>query len=192
MTDPQPRAYAVVTLPQQPFVGVTRTVTMTTMNEIADEIPGLVGWLGERGSTPAGAPFLWYLVIDMAADMVVQAGVPVAEAVQGDGRVEADQLPGGRHLHPVGRRPLCVQADSSTGRTAGIGVQAAKTALRASRAVHRATWVDGVAEGTDRSRSGKRAGDEEGAVSYHRQLDARRAAVHRVTTRARQQRHRAP
>ena len=71
MADPQPGAYAVVDLPEQPFVGLTKTVTMTTMNEIADEIPGLVGWLLEQGYAPAGAPFLRYLVIDMDRAMVV-------------------------------------------------------------------------------------------------------------------------
>jgi effector-binding domain-containing protein len=108
MSDPQPGAYAVVDLPEQPFVGVAKTVTMTTMNEIADEIPGLVGWLIEHGYAPAGAPFLRYLVIDMAADMVVQAGVPVEGPVETDRGHEVGTLPAGRyastrHLgHPDG------------------------------------------------------------------------------------------
>jgi len=108
MSDPQPGAYAVIDLPEQPFVGVTKTVTMTTMYEIADEIPSLVGWLFERGHAPAGAPFLRYLVIDMARAMVVQAGVPVAGPVEVGGEVESDTLPAGRYAstthvgHPDG------------------------------------------------------------------------------------------
>jgi len=108
ITEPQPSAYAVVDLPKQPFVGVTKTVTMTTMNEIADEIGGLVGWVLEHGHTPAGAPFLRYLVIDMAGDMVVQAGVPVAGPVETDGALEFGTLPPGRYAstrhrgHPDG------------------------------------------------------------------------------------------
>jgi effector-binding domain-containing protein len=108
MSDPQPGAYAVIDLPEQPFVGVTKTVTMTTMYEIADEIPSLVGWLFERGHAPAGAPFLRYLVIDMARAMVVQAGVPVAGPVEVRGEVESDTLPAGRYAstthvgHPDG------------------------------------------------------------------------------------------
>ena len=108
MSDSQPGAYAVVDLPEQPFVGVTKTVTMSTMNEIADEIGGLVGWVLEHGHMPAGAPFLRYLVIDMAGDMVVQAGVPVAGPVETDGAFEFGTLPAGRHAttrhvgHPDG------------------------------------------------------------------------------------------
>jgi effector-binding domain-containing protein len=98
MSETEVDAYTVVELPAQPVVAITKTVTMATMNEIADEIPGLVAWLGDHGYAPSGAPFLRYLVIDMAADMVVQAGVPVAAAVEGDGRVEADELPAGRYL----------------------------------------------------------------------------------------------
>jgi effector-binding domain-containing protein len=108
MSDSQPRAYSVVDLPEQPFVGVTKTVTMSTMNEIADEIGGLVGWVLEHGHAPAGAPFLRYLVIDMAGDMVVQAGVPVAGQVETDGGLEVGTLPAGRYAttrhvgHPDG------------------------------------------------------------------------------------------
>jgi effector-binding domain-containing protein len=98
--------YLIEDRPAQAVAGITKTVTMATMNEIADEIPGLLGWLDDHGYAPAGAPFLRYLVIDMAADMVVQAGVPVdvpvgvpaAEAIEGDGRVTVDQLPAGRYL----------------------------------------------------------------------------------------------
>ena len=97
MSDTQPGAYGVVDLPEQPFVGVTRTVTMTTMNEIADEIPGLVGWVLDHGYAPAGAPFLRYLVIDMDRELVVQAGVPMPEPVGTDGGVECGSLPAGRY-----------------------------------------------------------------------------------------------
>ncbi|MDN5915046.1 MAG: aldehyde dehydrogenase family protein [Pseudonocardia sp.] len=48
----------VVERTEQPYVGITRTVTMTTMGEIADRIPVLIGRLAELGTAPAGAPFL--------------------------------------------------------------------------------------------------------------------------------------
>ena len=93
--------YAVVRRPARPAVTVTRTVTMATLKEVADTIPSLLDWLAAHGQVPAGPAFLRYLVIDMAADMVVQAGVPVAVAVPGDERVEADELPAGDYLTTV-------------------------------------------------------------------------------------------
>ncbi len=53
--------------------------------------------LSQHGQTPAGAPLLRYLVIDMANDMVVQAGIPVAERLEVVDGIEADALPAGRY-----------------------------------------------------------------------------------------------
>jgi hypothetical protein len=44
----------------RPYVFIPRTVTMATIASAADEIPQLIGWLAERGATPAGPPFLRY------------------------------------------------------------------------------------------------------------------------------------
>jgi effector-binding domain-containing protein len=81
----------------QPYVAVRRTITMETFPEIADRLPGLFGWLAERGVAPAGAPFFRYLVIDMERELDVEAGVPVAAPVDGDGEVLAGELPAGRY-----------------------------------------------------------------------------------------------
>ncbi|MGI3786017.1 MAG: hypothetical protein ACRYG2_35170 [Janthinobacterium lividum] len=54
-----------------------------------------------RRRAPGGPPFLRYLVVDLAADMVVQAGEPVAVRVEGDEHVEPDELPAGDHLTTV-------------------------------------------------------------------------------------------
>ncbi|MFC0543099.1 DUF6596 domain-containing protein [Kutzneria chonburiensis] len=91
---------------EQPYVGIRRTITMQTFPELADRMAGIVGWLAERGLAPTGAPFFRYLVIDMAAELVVEAGFPVAGPVEGDGEVFSDVLPAGRyasvthHGHP--------------------------------------------------------------------------------------------
>jgi effector-binding domain-containing protein len=97
-TTPEPETHSVVDRAERPFVGVTRTLTMLTIKKAADEIPRLVTWLEQRGLTPAGPPFLRYLVIDMAKDMVLQAGVPVSGAVEADGDLEAGTLPAGRYV----------------------------------------------------------------------------------------------
>jgi effector-binding domain-containing protein len=55
-------------------------------------------WLGGRGTAPAGPPFWKYNVIDMASKLEVEAGVPVAEPLAGNGRVIAGVLPAGRYV----------------------------------------------------------------------------------------------
>lgn len=82
----------------QPYVAIRRSVTMQTMDQIADRIPDVLAWVGERGIVPAGPPFLRYLVIDMARGLDVEAGVPVDVPVEGDGSVIAGVLPGGRYV----------------------------------------------------------------------------------------------
>ena len=90
--------YAVVRRAARPTVTVARTVTMTTISQVADEIAVLIGWLAAHGLPAAGPPFLRYLVIDMAGDLLIQAGVPVSGPVQGDADVELDELPEGDYL----------------------------------------------------------------------------------------------
>ncbi|RYZ28981.1 MAG: AraC family transcriptional regulator [Propionibacteriaceae bacterium] len=101
MSDTTSPTYAVVHRPARPAVTVTRTVTMATLHEMADAVPPLLDWLTAHGRVPAGPPFLRYLVIDMAADMVVQAGVPVDTPVEGDEHVKPDELPAGDYLTTV-------------------------------------------------------------------------------------------
>ncbi|MHA6618382.1 GyrI-like domain-containing protein [Pseudonocardia sp. DLS-67] len=83
----------------QPYVAVRRTITVQTFPEVADRLPGVFGWLAERGVAPAGAPFFRYLVIDMERELDVEAGVPVTAPVDSDsdGDVLAGVLPAGRY-----------------------------------------------------------------------------------------------
>jgi hypothetical protein len=48
---------------------------------------------GERDAVPSGPPFWKYNVIDMASNLEVEAGVPVAQPLTGNGRVIAGALP---------------------------------------------------------------------------------------------------
>jgi effector-binding domain-containing protein len=118
--------YSVVHRAAQPVATVTKTVTMATMNEIADAIPPLLDWLAARGQAPSGPPFLRYLVIDMAADMVVQAGVPVAVAVEADEHVVPDELPAGDYLTTVHVGPY----DGLYGATGALLAHAGREGLR--------------------------------------------------------------
>jgi effector-binding domain-containing protein len=80
-----------------PYVGIRRTITMQTFAEVADRLPELFGWLAARGIAPAGAPFFRYVVIDMERELEVEAGVPVAQPVEGEAEVLAGVLPAGRY-----------------------------------------------------------------------------------------------
>jgi effector-binding domain-containing protein len=89
---------SIVERPDQPYVGIQRSITMTTFPEIADRLPELFGWLGRRGIAPAGAPFFRYHLIDMARELRVEAGIPLAAAVEGEGEIAAGVLPAGRYV----------------------------------------------------------------------------------------------
>ena len=85
----------------QPYLGIRRTVTMRTIAEVADCIPTLIGALAQRGSAVPGPPFLRYHVIDMANQLEVEAGVPLAapwsEAAAPPGGALPGALPAGRY-----------------------------------------------------------------------------------------------
>jgi hypothetical protein len=87
---------------QQTYVARTETVTMATISQAADRIPEIMGWLGEHGVSPAGAPFLRYRVIDMEGKVVVEAGVPVDDSAVGSIIDQSDlalhSLPAGRYV----------------------------------------------------------------------------------------------
>ena len=82
---------------EQPYVGMTASITMDDFSPIADRLTEIFGRLGERGLQPVGSPFFRYRVIDMEREMVVEAGVPVAEPLVVDG-LDADVLPSGRYV----------------------------------------------------------------------------------------------
>lgn len=82
----------------EPYAAITATVTMDTIGTVVPPLNQEVfGWLRDHGIAPAGAPFWKYDVIDMERGMVIEAGVATAEPVEGDERVRAGVLPGGRY-----------------------------------------------------------------------------------------------
>ena len=83
---------------QQPYAGIREPVTMETIGRIADRLPELFAWLGKQGVEPSDAPFFRYWVIDMDRELDVEVGVPVAEAIPGDGDIVAGTLPAGRFV----------------------------------------------------------------------------------------------
>jgi effector-binding domain-containing protein len=87
---------------EQSYVAISRRVSM---DELGSTIPPLLGdvfgWIAKQGLTQAGPPFFRYVVLNMPGDMVVAAGVPIAEPVAGEDEIEAGTVPAGRYVTAV-------------------------------------------------------------------------------------------
>ena len=97
--------FRIETRPATPTAGITETVTMTQFAKIADRIPEIAGWIVAHGSRPVGAPYFRYHVIDMEAELVVEAGfrVPDDAALTSAGDVTVGIVPAGRYVTTVHR-----------------------------------------------------------------------------------------
>jgi effector-binding domain-containing protein len=87
----------IVTRAEQPYVAIRGRVTMAGIGALGARTPEVFAWLGARGLPPAGPPFLKYNVIDMARQLEIDNGVPVAATADGDGDIIAGVLPAGRY-----------------------------------------------------------------------------------------------
>jgi effector-binding domain-containing protein len=83
----------------RPYAAIKAQVTLQNISQVVPPLNGEVfGWLAQRGIAPAGPPFWKYNVIDMQRGLEVEAGVTVAEAFEGDARVQSGVLPAGRYV----------------------------------------------------------------------------------------------
>lgn len=89
---------AIVERAAQPYAGRRETITMTEFSTVADHLPTVIADLVAREVPLAGAPFFRYRQIDMAADLVVEVGVPVAAEVAVEAPTFTDVLPAGRYV----------------------------------------------------------------------------------------------
>ena len=87
----------IETRTEQPYVALRDRVPMSGIAAFAVRTGEVFGWLGARGLAPAGPPFLKFNVIDMARELEIENGVPVAAPVNGDDLVVAGVLPAGRY-----------------------------------------------------------------------------------------------
>ena len=82
----------------QHYAGIPVTVTMDGLSAAVDStFSELFPRLASHGIPPAGAPLIRYLVIDMAGEMQIEMGVPVAAPITASGRIQPGTLPGGRY-----------------------------------------------------------------------------------------------
>ncbi len=70
---------------------------MAELATVADRVGEVFAWLAARGVPPAGAPFFKYDEIDMARELLVEVGWPVAAPMEGGDGVVAGVLPAGRY-----------------------------------------------------------------------------------------------
>jgi hypothetical protein len=105
----------------QPYLAIAAHVpTQADFRRAADRgFPELFGWLADHRVEPAGPLFIRYVEVGDAGDPLdIELAVPVAAAVEGDGRVKADVLPAGRwatFLH-VGPYNHATEPDLAAGR----------------------------------------------------------------------------
>ena len=88
----------IVTRPEQPYAAIRARVPWPELAGLGPRFGEVFAWLGARGLVPSGAPFFRYNVIDMTGELEIDVAVPVATAVDGDGRVVSGVLPAGRYV----------------------------------------------------------------------------------------------
>ncbi len=82
--------------PQQATVSIrTRTSISDLPVLMGQTFDKLVQYLGKIGVQPAGPPYSAYYNMDMQ-DLDVEIGFPVSKAVQGEGDIQASEIPDGR------------------------------------------------------------------------------------------------
>jgi effector-binding domain-containing protein len=115
--------------PAQPYLAIAGSVTMQNIPAIADRMPEVFEFLAKRGIEPAGPPFFRYHLIDMARELEIEVGVPVAAddaAVTDGGEVRAGTLPAGRYATVTHVGPY----DELVGATADLLAWADREGLR--------------------------------------------------------------
>jgi effector-binding domain-containing protein len=80
----------------QPVMSIRSRTSVDKLPEVMGAVYGqLMGYLGEQGAYPAGAPFVAYYNMDMQ-DLDIEIGFPVAVPLPGRGEIEANEIPAGQ------------------------------------------------------------------------------------------------
>lgn len=86
----------------RPYAAIPITASFARWGEVNALLPEMFTWLTAAGLSPAGPPFYRYRVAgDWEREFRLEVGVPVAEPVEGDGRVVPGTIPAGRYLVAV-------------------------------------------------------------------------------------------
>jgi len=107
-----PQMEIIMLQPQQTVSIRTTTSHDGIKDAIDDVLPSVFRYVTSRGVQPGGPPFVRYH--SMVGEVDLEGGLPVADAVEGSGRIQVGSLPGGEtlsawHIGPYGR--LCETYD---------------------------------------------------------------------------------
>src|SRR5690242_1015218 len=80
---------------EEQYMGIRTQTLFKGMFTVVDKhlFKELRAWMKQEGIEPAGSPFLRYHVIDMEGEMDIEVGIPVANALTGNGHVCPGVLP---------------------------------------------------------------------------------------------------
>lgn len=94
---------------EQPYISIPIEVAMKEWGKANALVPEVFNWLATHGLEIGGPLFYRYWTIGgMSEAFRLEVGIPVKDAVSGDGRIIAGAIPGGRyatlvhHGHPDG------------------------------------------------------------------------------------------
>jgi hypothetical protein len=86
------------TRPEQIYMGIRTTAPFKGMSKVEDMLRKEVNaWINDNKIATAGRPFLRLHVVDMRGTMDLSYGIPVYEALPGNGKIQSDVLPAGRY-----------------------------------------------------------------------------------------------
>jgi hypothetical protein len=83
--------------PAQAYVAVAVSLAVDELHIVDGIFFELFGWLANRGLTAHAAPFIRYVVVDMAGLLEIEVGIPVANTVTGDAQVISGVIPAGSY-----------------------------------------------------------------------------------------------
>lgn len=84
---------------EQAYVYIPINATLKEWDKVNNLVPEVYGWLGQKGIAPAG-PLLYryWKVGDNETPFDLEVGVPIAQAVEVDGKIKLGKLNPGKYL----------------------------------------------------------------------------------------------
>ncbi|HWQ12149.1 MAG TPA: GyrI-like domain-containing protein [Roseiflexaceae bacterium] len=84
------------------YMGIRIQTPMKGLSRVFDELRAeLAAWVRQQPVIVTGQPFRRYHVIDMAGEMDIELGIPVAQPLPHDSRVSAGVLPAGYYARLI-------------------------------------------------------------------------------------------